>query len=108
MLASRGILAKLSDVVGSYILQLTEDLFDEITYSRGLYRDDGLILFKNQLSTNEISQWLEEFQTRVNQIAEGEYLQFTCAKWQPPQQQPQVKTHKSKKSQPQPKPQVFN
>ena len=44
--------AFLSDIVGSYILQQTEDLFDGITYYHGLYRDDGLVIFKNQLSSN--------------------------------------------------------
>ena len=73
--------AWLSDVVGSYIFQQTQDLFQDLTLYHGTYRDDGISIFKNNLSYNEMKRWMSIFQERVNLLAEGDYLQYTCIIW---------------------------
>ena len=75
--------AWLADLVMSYLLEATYDsLFDPMHFF-GMYRDDGLAVFKGKLSTKEIKDWLESFQTDVNKIAGNNFLKFTAVIWDP-------------------------
>ena len=74
--------AWLADLVGSYILEMSPDLFNEAIYY-GLYRDDGLVVLRDKWKPQKISGWREAFQRRVDSLAEGDYLQFTCSIWDP-------------------------
>jgi GIY-YIG catalytic domain len=72
--------AWLADLVGAFILEKTQQLFREVTFY-GLYRDDGIGVFKGIWSVEEISKWRNKFQNAVDILAGGNYLQFTCNVW---------------------------
>jgi GIY-YIG catalytic domain len=72
--------AWLADLVGAFILAKTQQLFREVTFY-GLYRDDGIGVFKGIWSVEEISKWRNKFQNAVDILAGGNYLQFTCNVW---------------------------
>ena len=72
--------AFLSDLVGAYLLECTANHFQNTKF-RGLYRDDGLVVFQGQLTHAELLAWRNQFQNHINQIAEGDYLQFTMEIW---------------------------
>jgi GIY-YIG catalytic domain len=74
--------AWLADLVGAYILANTQQHFNETKYY-GLYRDDGIGVFKGQWSYEKIVHWRNNFQKAVNKLAGGSYLQFTCNIWMP-------------------------
>jgi hypothetical protein len=81
--------AWLSDIVGSYIFIKTSDCFDNALY-RGTYRDDGIAIFKSRMSYSQITQWRDKFQSKVNAITGGDYLQYTCEIWADPRLQPMI------------------
>ena len=74
--------AFLADLVAAYILEKSEDLFSNSIFNK-IYRNDGLNIWDSLATTNEICNWLDEFQARVNQLTESEFLQFTCDIWDP-------------------------
>jgi hypothetical protein len=47
----------------------------------GVYRDDGLAAFIGNRTTSEMAEWLGTFQTRVDEIAESNFLKFTAEVW---------------------------
>jgi GIY-YIG catalytic domain len=67
-------------LVGAFILAKSKKHFKQVLYY-GLYRDDGIGIFKGKWSYDEISKWRCDFQKTVNKLAGGEYLQFTCNMW---------------------------
>eukprot|EP00957_Ditylum_brightwellii_P125396 9557515-Ditylum_brightwellii.AAC.1 len=69
-----------TDVVASYVFEMTEVMFMQTQY-RGIYRDDGLVLFVGKWSKNEIASWLCQYQTLLNRIVGGCFLQFTTEVW---------------------------
>ena len=75
--------AWLADLVASFILEKTEDLFEKTTDYVGIYRDDGLIAFKGKWNVREIQRWLKTFQLRVFDICGSEDLIFTSEIWMP-------------------------
>ena len=72
--------AWLADLVGAYILANTQQHFKDSKY-HGLYRDDGLTVLNGKWNYQDIVNWRNQFQESVNQLAEGDYLQFTCDVW---------------------------
>jgi len=74
--------AWLADMVGSYIFDLAEDQFGLLKYL-GLYRDDGNIVFDRVRSSDEIGDWLTNFQSKVNEIVGNDSIQFTMDIWKP-------------------------
>eukprot|EP00957_Ditylum_brightwellii_P060523 4595395-Ditylum_brightwellii.AAC.1 len=70
-----------ADVVASYVFEITEMMFMQTQY-RGIYRDDGLVIFVWKWSRNKISSWLRRYQTLVNRIVGGDFLQFTTKVWE--------------------------
>ena len=79
--------AWLADIVGSYLYLESPDSFDATTYN-GTYRDDGLVVFPGRKTHPQIVAWLQQFQARVNELADGDYLQYTCELWADPAYQP--------------------
>ena len=67
-------------MVASYILEISEDLFEDSTYN-GIYRDDGIDIREGQKSDKKICDWLESFQDRVNEKCGSDHLQFTAEIW---------------------------
>jgi len=43
----------------------------------GIYRDDGLKVHIGQQTTDEVCDWLDEFQSRVNELTGSDSLKFT-------------------------------
>jgi hypothetical protein len=50
--------AWLADLVAAYVLKNTAHLFADAIYD-GIYRDDGLVVFKGNWSRSKITDWLE-------------------------------------------------
>eukprot|EP00957_Ditylum_brightwellii_P176163 13413854-Ditylum_brightwellii.AAC.1 len=70
-----------ANVVASYVFEMTEVMFMQTQY-RGFYRDDGLVIFVGKWSKNKIASWLCQYQTLVNMIMGGGFLQFTTEVWE--------------------------
>ena len=66
----------LADLVASYLFEKAKANFCPTIY-HGIYRDDGLVVFKGKTKTSKIRDWLEEFQQTVNKAAGNQHLQFT-------------------------------
>ena len=75
--------AWLADLVMSYLLEVTYDTLYDPMHFFGVYRDDGLAVFKGKKTTNEIQEWLESFQSDVDDIAGNNFLKFTAVVWDP-------------------------
>ena len=63
-------------MVAAYILENTEELFLDSTFY-GIYRDDGLNVLEGLTTTDDMCDWLDDSQTRVNKLTGIEHLQFT-------------------------------
>jgi hypothetical protein len=72
--------AWLADVVGAYILDNTQHLYEE-TILEGFYRDDGFAHFSGLWSYHRLALWRTRFQDAVGTLAEGSYLQYTLSIW---------------------------
>jgi hypothetical protein len=57
----------------------SRDILDNLIYD-GIYRDDGIVVFKGSKMTGEIAT-LGTFQDRVNNLAGSEFLEFTADVW---------------------------
>ena len=79
--------AWLADLAGAYLLIKSRTCFDETLY-HGIYRDDGIVVFKGKKIYDDILTWHDNFQAKVNQLTGGDYLQFTCEIWADPKHQP--------------------
>ena len=75
--------AWLADLVASYNLDNTEDLFENTSKYHGIYRDDGIAFFTGKWSDEEIMRWISVFRLRVNDLMESDGLQFTAEIWRP-------------------------
>ena len=58
----------LVELVASYLFEKAKPIFRPKIY-HGIYRDDGLVVFKGKKKASEITDWLEEFQQTVNTAA---------------------------------------
>eukprot|EP00957_Ditylum_brightwellii_P211137 15365799-Ditylum_brightwellii.AAC.1 len=76
-------LAFLANIVASYVFEEMEECFERYVF-RGIYRDNGLVVFIGNKNKREIQEWLWKYQSLVNKLAGGNYLQFTTKLWQPP------------------------
>ena len=70
----------MADLVASYLFEKAKANFRPTIY-HGIYRDDGLVVFKGKKKASEIKDWLEEFQKTVNTAAGNQHLQFTAEIW---------------------------
>eukprot|EP00957_Ditylum_brightwellii_P207229 15352072-Ditylum_brightwellii.AAC.1 len=48
---------------------------------QGIYQDDGLVVFKEKWMKRMLAKWLVDFQSVVDKIEGGDYLQFTTELW---------------------------
>jgi hypothetical protein len=72
--------AWLADLVAAYVFECTMECFDDTNYF-GIYRDDGIAVFKGNQSSDDILNWLNVFQDKVNNLAANDFLQFTAVIW---------------------------
>jgi hypothetical protein len=72
--------AWLADLVASYLLENAVEVFKPAAF-KGIYRDDGFVVFKKKLSKAKLAMWLRKFQKRVDELAESKFLKFTAVIW---------------------------
>jgi hypothetical protein len=74
-----------ADLVGSYILEQVETtttlLIPQETPLNGHCHNDGLMAKRGCRSYHRTVAWLDQFQSKVNEIAEGTHLQCECELW---------------------------
>jgi hypothetical protein len=63
----------LADLCMAYVLNNSRDMLDELKYE-GIYKDDGIAVFKGSKTTGKVASWLGNFQERVNNLACSEFL----------------------------------
>ena len=74
--------AWLADLVVSFIIDNLQEFFIATRY-HGIYRDDGIVFFDGKWNNEELTKWLEDFQTKVNEICETDKIVFTLHIWNP-------------------------
>ena len=74
-------------MVASYFFEKAKAHFHPTIY-HGIYRDDGVVVFKGQKSVKEIKDWLDEFQQMADKAAGNQHLQFTAEIWKPDENLP--------------------
>eukprot|EP00957_Ditylum_brightwellii_P072347 5498846-Ditylum_brightwellii.AAC.1 len=81
-----------ADLVALFVFEKTAVCF-KLTLLRGIYQDNGLVVFEGRRMKLEIAVWLKSFQANVNKLADGEYLQFTTELWRPVKDATHTTTH---------------
>ena len=56
-------------------------MFEKTSHYHGIYRDYGIIFFKDDWIDKDVQRWLEVFQLKINEICESEDIVFTCEIW---------------------------
>jgi hypothetical protein len=64
----------------AYVMDNSRDILDKLIYE-GIYRDNGIAVFKGSVTTGEVAKWLGIFQARVNHLADSKFLEFTAEIW---------------------------
>jgi hypothetical protein len=72
--------AWLADLCMAYVMDNCRNILDKLEYE-GIYRDDGIVVFKGSKTTGKVASWLGTFQERVNDLAGSEFLEFTTDVW---------------------------
>eukprot|EP00957_Ditylum_brightwellii_P010525 797657-Ditylum_brightwellii.AAC.1 len=63
---------------------MCDQILTKLKYA-GLYRDDGLTIFEGKITQCQTITWLHDFQLRIDEVAGGDFLQFTAELWSPPE-----------------------
>eukprot|EP00957_Ditylum_brightwellii_P088826 6764388-Ditylum_brightwellii.AAC.1 len=71
-----------ADVMASYVFEMAEVMFMQTQY-REIYRANWLVIFVGEWTKNKIASWLCRYQTLVNRIVGGGFLQSTTKVWEP-------------------------
>eukprot|EP00957_Ditylum_brightwellii_P044530 3377588-Ditylum_brightwellii.AAC.1 len=61
---------------------MRERCFQHAKY-KGIYHDDGLMIFLGKLTQSELALWLKSFQKKVDTLVGGTFFQFTVEIWTP-------------------------
>jgi hypothetical protein len=72
--------AWLADLCMAYVTDNSRDILDELVYE-GIYRDNGIAIFKGLVTTSKVAKWLGILQARVNNLADSKFLEFTMEVW---------------------------
>eukprot|EP00957_Ditylum_brightwellii_P167915 12782219-Ditylum_brightwellii.AAC.1 len=75
--------ASLANIVTSYVFEHKEECF-RMSKFRGIYHCNGLVILTGQWTKKETQQWFQHYQSIVNELTGGYYLQLTTKLWQPP------------------------
>eukprot|EP00586_Coscinodiscus_wailesii_P019893 CAMPEP_0172518488 /NCGR_PEP_ID=MMETSP1066-20121228/290852_1 /TAXON_ID=671091 /ORGANISM="Coscinodiscus wailesii, Strain CCMP2513" /LENGTH=211 /DNA_ID=CAMNT_0013300897 /DNA_START=1697 /DNA_END=2333 /DNA_ORIENTATION=- len=73
--------AFLADVVASYLMEATQDLFGEEHPYKGVYHDNGIYVSNGKWTADNLRIWLRLFQEKVNAIAGLKHVKFMGALW---------------------------
>eukprot|EP00957_Ditylum_brightwellii_P181570 13830514-Ditylum_brightwellii.AAC.1 len=76
-------LAFLAKIVASYVFEKTEGCFEMSKY-RGIYHNNGLVILTGKWTKKGKQKILQCYQSIVNKLLGGDYLQLTTELWQPP------------------------
>ena len=71
-----------ADLAAAYILEKAEDIFADSLFNE-IYRDDGIDIKNSILTIDQVCDWQDKFQERVNELTGSNYLQFTAEVWNP-------------------------
>lgn len=52
--------AWLSNAVKSFLMESSKSLFEDVIFA-GFYRDGGLVVMKNKMTTRQLLEWRHEF-----------------------------------------------
>eukprot|EP00957_Ditylum_brightwellii_P055822 4229273-Ditylum_brightwellii.AAC.1 len=66
----------------TYIFEMRKRCFWHAKY-KGIYRNDGLVLFLGKLTQNELALWLKIFQKKVDTLVGETFFQLTAEIWTP-------------------------
>eukprot|EP00957_Ditylum_brightwellii_P081072 6166161-Ditylum_brightwellii.AAC.1 len=61
----------------AYIFEMKDKCFQHAK-CKGIYCNDGLVIFLGKLTKNELALWLKRFQKKVNTLVRGTFFQFTA------------------------------
>ena len=61
---------------------MCENIISKLLYA-GTYQDNGLTIFNGQRTVAQTVCWLYNFQLQVDEVAEGDFFQFTVEVWKP-------------------------
>ena len=79
-------LAWLADLAISYLLDnINQTVYNNMNYF-GIYRDDGIAIFKGSISQRVMTNWLNTFQREIESISGKDFLKFTAVLWKPNEQ----------------------
>ena len=71
-----------TDLTVEYTILKCRREFLDCLYNKA-YRDDIMLVFNEKMKQDRLSQWLKNFQEKVNNLFESDNLQFTMELWQP-------------------------
>eukprot|EP00957_Ditylum_brightwellii_P100849 7686063-Ditylum_brightwellii.AAC.1 len=71
-----------ADMCAAYIFEIRERCFWHAKY-KGIYCNDGLVIFMGKLAQNELSLWLKSFERKVDTLVGGTFFQNTAKIWTP-------------------------
>ena len=74
--------ALFADLVAAYLLENVTQLSRYSCYN-SIYCDDGINIINGKRSTEQMVDWLNKFQARMNKLNGSEYLKFTLDIWDP-------------------------
>ena len=74
-------------MVAAYLLETSQNLFEEALY-HGIYRDDGIAVFKGNWSEKKVCEWLTKLQSNFNLTLDSNALNFTVKMWKPGESYP--------------------
>ena len=66
--------------MAAFILDNLEDIFDDALFS-GIYRDDGIIVKEGIITKQEIAEWKNHVNERVEELVRSDHLKFTVDIW---------------------------
>eukprot|EP00957_Ditylum_brightwellii_P017884 1346881-Ditylum_brightwellii.AAC.1 len=59
-----------ADLCATYIFEMREQYFHHTKF-KGIYRNDGLIIFLGKLTQTDLAKWLKDYQRKVDNLVEG-------------------------------------
>ena len=75
--------AFLADLAVAFLFEVcgTEyDVFDKMRF-KGIYHDDGIAVIEGVKLRSNVSHWLQNFQSAINEIAGNDFLKFMACTW---------------------------
>eukprot|EP00957_Ditylum_brightwellii_P052720 3996623-Ditylum_brightwellii.AAC.1 len=68
------------DLCATYIFEMKERCFHHTKF-KGIYQDEGLVIFLGKLTQLDSAKWLKKFQNKVDVLGRGDFFNFTTEIW---------------------------